>query len=395
LGGRNKGEKTLKKDRIFTPGPTPVPLPVGLSQVRMVHHRSPEFGELLGRVLDGLKYVFQTDNEVLLFTSSGTGAMEGAVANCFSPGDRVAVFCGGKFGERLADISESFGLDVIRVSYEWGQSADPLTAEKLLEENRDLKGVMLTQSETSTGAVNDVEAFGRVVSGSDALFVVDAISGLGAVQFKTDDWNVDVAVSGSQKALMTPPGLAFAALSDKAWKAVERATLPSYYFCFKTARETQQKKPPQTPFTPAITLVQALDQAIEMMKREGLTQIFARHRLLAEATQAAVEALGLRFVAADRSRAFVTTSVWSPEGVDSGDLVRLMRNEYGVFIAGGQGKLKGKIFRLGHVGYFDGFDIVAQVSALEMALGRLGYRFEVGSGVAAAQGVLVDGQEVQ
>ncbi|MCG2795918.1 MAG: alanine--glyoxylate aminotransferase family protein [Actinomycetia bacterium] len=384
----------MKKDYIFTPGPTPVPPAVGLSQVRMVHHRSPDFGELLGRVLEGLKYVFQTDSEVLLITSSGTGAMEGAVANCFSPGDKVAVFCGGKFGERLAEISDSFGLEVIRISYQWGESADPLAARKVLEENRDLKGVMLTQSETSTGVVNDVEAFGRLVAQSDALFVVDAISGLGAVQFKTDDWNVDVAVGGSQKALMTPPGLSFAALSEKAWKAVERATLPRYYFCFKTAREAQEKNPPQTPFTPAITLVQALAEAIEMIKREGLAQIFERHRLLAEATQAAVEALGLEFVAADRSRAFVTTSVWSPEGIDSGDMVRLMRNQYGVFIAGGQGKLKGKIFRLGHVGFFDYFDIVAQVSALEMALVQLGYRFEVGSGIAAALRVLVAGQGI-
>ncbi|MCG2795034.1 MAG: alanine--glyoxylate aminotransferase family protein [Actinomycetia bacterium] len=384
----------MKKDYIFTPGPTPVPPAVGLSQVRMVHHRSPDFGELLGRVLEGLKYVFQTDSEVLLITSSGTGAMEGAVSNCFSPGDKVAVFCGGKFGERLADISDSFGLEVIRISYEWGESADPLAARKVLEENRDLKGVMLTQSETSTGVVNDVEAFGRLVARSDALFVVDAISGFGAVQFKTDDWNVDVAVGGSQKALMTPPGLSFAVLSNKAWKAVEHATLPRYYFCFKTARKAQEKNPPQTPFTPAITLVQALAEAIEMIKQEGLAQIFARHRLLAEATQAAVEALGLEFVAADRSRAFVTTSVWSPEGIDSGDLVRLMRNQYGVFIAGGQGKLKGKIFRLGHVGFFDCFDIVAQVSALEMALVQLGYRFEVGSGIAAALRVLVAGQGI-
>jgi len=391
---RPEGAKRVKKDYIFTPGPTPVPPAVGLSQVRMVHHRSPDFGELLGRVLEGLKYVFQTDSEVLLITSSGTGAMEGAVANCFSPGDKVAVFCGGKFGERLADISDSFGLEVIRISYEWGESADPLAARKVLEENRDLKGVMLTQSETSTGVVNDVEAFGRLVARSDALFVVDAISGFGAVQFKTDDWNVDVAVGGSQKALMTPPGLSFAVLSNKAWKAVEHATLPRYYFCFKTARKAQEKNPPQTPFTPAITLVQALAEAIEMIKQEGLAQIFARHRLLAEATQAAVEALGLEFVAADRSRAFVTTSVWSPEGIDSGDLVRLMRNQYGVFIAGGQGKLKGKIFRLGHVGFFDCFDIVAQVSALEMALVQLGYRFEVGSGIAAALRVLVAGQGI-
>lgn len=384
----------MKKDYIFTPGPTPIPPAVGLSQVRMVHHRSADFGELMGRVLEGLKRVYQTEREVLLFTSSGTGAMEGAVANCFSPGDKVAAFCGGKFGERIADISEAFGLEVVRISYRWGDTADPLMARKVLDENSDLKGVMLTHSETSTGVVNDVETIGRTVAESDALFIVDAISGLGAVEFKTDQWNVDVAISGSQKALMTPPGLAFAVLSDKAWSAVDRADLPRYYFSFKAAREAQAKKPPQTPYTPAITLVQALDKALAMIKEEGLEAVHDRHRLLAEATQAAVESLGLEFFASDRSRAFVTTSVRSPEGIDSGDLVKLMRNEYGVFIAGGQGKLKGKIFRLGHVGFFDRFDIVVQLSALELALKRLGYRLEVGTGVAAALRVMADDDPV-
>jgi len=383
----------VKKEYMFTPGPTPVPPSVGLSQVRMVHHRSPDFSDILRRVLDGLKYVFQTENEVILLTSSGTGAMEGAVSNCFSPGDKVAVFCGGKFGERLADICEAFALDVLRVSYEWGDSADPAVAGRLVEEHSDLKGVLLTQSETSTGVVNDVEAVGKAVAGSDALFIVDAVSGLGAVDLKTDEWNVDVVVSGSQKALMTPPGLAFASLSDRAWRMVENSSSPRYYFCFKTAREAQEKDPPQTPFTPAITLVQALDEAIEMIRREGLERVFERHRMLARMTQAAVEALGLQFVAGDRSRAFVTTSVWSPGGIDSGEIVKLMRKEYGVYITGGQGKLKGKIIRLGHVGFFDGFDILAQVSALEMALAQLGYTVEAGSGVGAAQKVLVDGQD--
>lgn len=378
----------MKKDYIFTPGPTPIPPSVGLAQVRMIHHRSADFGELLARVLEGLKYVFRTKNEVLLFSSSGTGAMEGAVANCFSPGDKVVVFAGGKFGERFVEISRFFGLDVIAVEYEWGECADPGELERILGENPDVKGVMLTHSETSTGVVNDVEAFGRIVACTDALFIVDTISGLGAVEFKTDDWGVDLAVSGSQKGLMTPPGLAFTTVSEKAWAAVEKAELPRYYFSFEAARKSQSKEPPQTPYTPAITLVQALDEALKMIEEEGLPNIHERHRLFAEATRAAVSALGLRFFARDRSRAYVATSVWSPEGMNSGDLVRLMRNEHGVFIAGGQGKMKGKIFRLGHVGFFDRFDIIIQISSLEMALARLGYPVEIGAGVSAALTVL-------
>ena len=381
----------MKKNYIFTPGPTPVPPKVALAQVRMVHHRTDEFGESLARVLDGLKYVFQTENEIILLTSSGTGAMEGAITNCFSPGDKTVVFAGGKFGERLVELSNYFGLETVEIQHEWGDCADPADLEKALEQNPDVKGVFLTQSETSTGVVNDVEAFGKIVAQTDALFLVDAISGLGAVDFRTDEWGVDLAISGSQKGLMTPPGLAYVAVSDKAWKAVAEATLPRYYFCFKAARAAQSKEPPQTPYTPAITLVQAQDAALEMIKEEGLEGIFKRHELFARATQAAVEALGLKFVASDRSRAFVCTSVWAPDGMNSGELVKLMRNEFGVSIAGGQGKLKGKIFRLGHVGFFDQFDIMSQVAALELGLTELGHPVDIGAGVSAALKVLAQG----
>ncbi len=381
----------MKKEYIFTPGPTPVPHRVGLSQVRMVHHRTAEFGEILARVLDGLKFVFQTDNEVMLLTSSGTGGMEGAITNCFSQGDKVVVFAGGKFGQRLVELANYFGLDTIEIQHGWGDCADPADLEKALEADPGIKGVFLTQSETSTGVVNDVEAFGRIVKQTDALFLVDAISGLGAVDFRTDEWGVDLAISGSQKGLMTPPGVAFVAVSDKAWKAIDTATLPRYYFCFKAARASQSKSPPQTPYTPAITLVQALDVAIGMLREEGLANVFARHELFARATRAAVEALGLRFVASDHNRANVCTSVWSPEGLKSGDLVKHLRNDYGVSIAGGQGQLKGKIFRLGHVGYFDEFDIVTQVAALELGLKELGVPVEIGAGVSAAMKVLAEG----
>ena len=378
----------MKKSYIFTPGPSPVPPEVGIAQVKMVHHRSPDFGEYLDRVLNGLKYVYQTENDVIMFTSSGTGAMEGAIANCFSAGDKVIAFAGGKFGERLVEISNCFGLNCIAIEYEWGENADPAALEKALEENPDTRGVFLTQSETSTGVVNDVEAFARIVARTDALFLVDAISGLGAVDLKTDEWGVDLVVGGSQKALMIPPGLAFVAVSKKAWKAVDTATLPRYYFCFKAAKASQSKTPPETPYTPAITLIQALDVAMSMIKDEGLENVFARHELFARATQAAVEALGLEFVATDRYRAFVTTSVWAPEGIKGGDIVKAMRNDFGMFIAGGQGKLKGKIFRLGHVGYFDRFDITSQLAGLELALKKLGYPVEIGAGVTAALKVL-------
>lgn len=381
----------MKKDYIFTPGPTPVPLEVGLAQVRMVHHRSADFARMLASVLDGLRYVFQTENDVLMFTSSGTGVMEGAVSNCFSPGDKVAVFNGGKFGMRFVEISRFYGLEVLNLSYDWSESADLRVLEKTVEENPDLSGVMITHSETSTGVVNDIETFGRVVAETDALFIVDTISGLGGLEFRTDAWSVDVAVSGSQKALMTPPGLAFAAVSDKAWAAVEKSTLPRYYFDFKAARKSLSKKTPETPYTPAITLVQGLDKAIEMIRAEGLDAIQARHELFGKATQAAVEALGLEFYAKDRSRSFIATSVVSPGGIDSGDIVRMLRNEFGVFIAGGQGKLKGKIFRLGHVGYFDPFDITTQIAALELGLSRLGVEVKIGAGVTAALKVLNEG----
>lgn len=378
----------MKKRYIFTPGPTPVPPPVALAQVTMMHHRTDEFGEMLARVLDGLKWLFKTDNEVMLLSSSGTGAMEAAMTNCFSPGDKIVAFAGGKFGERLVEMARTFGLDTVEIQHEWGENADPAALEEALELHPDTSGVFLTQSETSTGVVNDVEAFGRVLAGRDVLFMVDAISGLGAVDFRTDEWGVDLAVSGSQKGLMTPPGLAFVAVSDRAWKAMETAGLRRYYFCLKAARAAQSKRPPQTPYTPAITLVQALDVALAMLREEGLESVFERHELLARATQAAVAALGLEFLAKDRSRAFVCTSVMAPGGLKSGDLVKYMRNELGVSIAGGQGKLKGRIFRLGHVGYFDEFDIVSQVAALELALSRLGQKVEAGAGVAAAMKVL-------
>lgn len=378
----------MKKDYIFTPGPTPVPPEVGLAQVKMVHHRSPDFGEMLGRVIEGLKYVFQTENDVLMFASSGTGAMEAAVANCFSPGETVVVFSGGKFGERFGEISRAYGLNVIEIAYEWGDTAEPGLLEKALAENPEIKGVMLTHSETSTGVVNDVEAFGKIVAGTDALFIVDAISGLGAVEFKTDEWNIDIAISGSQKALMTPPGLAFAAVSEKAWGRVAESKLPKYYFSFEKTRKAQSKNPPQTPYTPAITVIQGLEKAIEMIREEGLENILEKHRRHALATQAGVEAMGLEFFAKDRSHSFVATSICAPGDINSGDIVKLMRNKFGVFIAGGQGKLKGKIFRLGHVGYFDDFDIIIQLSALEMALKELGYEFEIGKGVSAALKVL-------
>lgn len=374
----------MKKEYIYTPGPTPVPPEVALAQVRMVHHRTDEFGVTLGRVLEGLKYVFKTENEVILLTSSGTGGMEAAMTNCFSPGDKVIAYSGGKFGERLVELARCFDLETVEVQYGWGANADPASLEEALERHPDTKGVFLTHSETSTGVVNDVGAFGKVLAGRDILFMVDAISGLGAVDFRADEWGVDLAVSGSQKGLMTPPGLAFVAVSERAWKAMETAKLGRYYFCFKAARAAQSKKPPQTPFTPAITLVQALDVALEMLRREGLDTVFRRHELFARATQAAVEALGLEFLAEDRSRAFVCTSVKSPEGLNSGDLVKYMRNEFGVSIAGGQGKLKGKTFRLGHVGFFDRFDIVTQVAALELGLSGLGYPVETGAGVGAA-----------
>jgi len=376
----------FRKEYLMTPGPTPLPSRVLLSQAEpILHHRTPAYGEVFKRLMEGLKEIFLTDNDVLVFASSGTGAMEAAVVNCFSPGDRVLVAHGGKFGERFRDLCRTYGLDVLEYAYEWGDTADPSVIASMLDEHGGIKGVFVTHSETSTGVVNDIAAIGEAVRRTPAILVVDSISGAGALEMRTDQWGVDVLVSGSQKALMTPPGLAAVTVSDKAWGLAERSALPKYYFSFTKARKGLEDKIPQTAFTPAVSLTVAMCRAVEMLKEEGLEEVWERHRVLAMATRAAVRAMGLELFPRDLERAYAVTAVKVPEGLDGSAITRIMNRKHGVIIAGGQSQLKGRIFRIGHVGYYHYFDVLVAVAALELTLKELGHPLELGAGLAAAQ----------
>lgn len=382
----------MKKPIIMTPGPTPVPAEALLAQAQpMIHHRAPIYTEILLKVIEDLKYVFQTKNHILIFASSGTGAMESAVANLFSGGDKVLVVSTGNFGERWAQISEVFGLQVVKLAYEWGAKADPADVSAKLAEDSTIKGVLMTQSETSTGAYNDVETIAKTVQNyPGTVLVVDAVSGLGATDLKTDEWKIDVVISGSQKALMAPPGLAFVSVSEKAWQFVEKSNLPKFYFSYKKYRAALEKESPQSPFTPAVSTILALGQALRLIREEGLENVFRRHAVLAKATRAGMKALGLELFAPDDPMANSVTAVKSPEGINSSDIVKTMRTKHGITIAGGQSQVKGKIFRIGHCGYYDKFDILTTMAALEMTLRDLNLPVEIGAGVRAAEQVFIE-----
>lgn len=381
----------IRKEYLMTPGPTPIPHQVSLAQAEpMIHHRTPAYTELFVDMVEGLKKVLLTGNDVLTFAASGTGAMEGAVSNCFSPGDRVLVAAGGKFGQRFAEICKVYKVEVEPYEYPWDEAADPEVIARRLKENPGIKGVFVTHSETSTGVVNDVAAIGEVVRETPAILVVDSISGAGALELRTDDWGIDVLVTGSQKALMTPPGLAAAAVSPKAWELIEAADSPAYYFCFKKARKKYNSDSPETPFTPAIGLVKAMSAAVGLLLAEGLEAAWERHRVLAECCRAAVRAMGLELFPKVLDRAYAVTAVKAPEGIGGGEIVRRMNRTHGVIIAGGQDRLKGQIFRIGHVGYYDFFDMVIALSALELTLKELGFPLELGVGLAAAEKVYLD-----
>jgi len=387
-----KGEFEVVKKYIMTPGPTPISEEVLLEHARpLMHHRSPEFSKIFIEVTEKLKKLFKTKNDVFILTSSGTGAMEAAVTNFFSTGDKVLVASVGNFGERFKKISGRFNLEVISLDYEWGDSANPEDIKKALVDNPDIKGVMVQFSETSTGAINDIKAIGNIVKNYPAILIVDAISGLGASDLRTDEWNLDVVAGGSQKALSAPTGVAFISISDKAWKLNEKSNLPRFYFDLAAAKNYSQKTPPQTPWTPGISIIVAMNRAIDMLFEEGLEKVFERHRILALATQKAVEKMGLQLLVKDESkRGFSVTSIIVPDGIDAKELTKTMRVKYGVTIAGGQGKLSGKIIRIGHLGYFGMFDSIIVISALEMTLKELGYKFEVGSGITEAERIFME-----
>ena len=376
----------MRKRYLMTPGPTPVPSEVLLAQARpMIHHRTEEFSNILAQVVEDLKYIFQTENDIAIFAASGTGAMESAVSNLFSAGDKVIVTSNGKFGDRFTQLAEAYGLTVISLEYEWDTVVDPLDVEAELAKDADIRGVFVTQSETSTGVLNDVKTIGEVVKGHKAILVVDSITGIGAVELKTDEWGLDVVMTGSQKGLMLPPGLAAVSISDKAWEAADRSDLPKFYFSYKKAVDSIKKAQPTTPFTPPVSLIIGLGVSLKMMREEGLSNLIKRHSMLAEATRRGLLAMGIKLFAPSNGRGSAVTPAWVPDGIDGKVLVKKMKEEQGITIAGGQDRLAGKIFRIGHLGYFDRFDILITLAGLEMTLVELGYDFEPGSGVRAAE----------
>jgi aspartate aminotransferase-like enzyme len=379
------------KQYLMTAGPTP--LPPAVSQVMaepMLYHRAPAFIEVYARVLARLKQVFATSNEVLVFASSGSGAMESAVANLVRPGEPALVASCGKFGERWAELCHAYGAQTLHWETEWGQRVDPAELDRRLAEAPDVEVVFTTLSETSTGVVNDVRELAEVSHRHGALIAVDAVSGLGAVPCPQDEWGVDVVVSGSQKALMAPPGLGFASPNDAALARAVASPGRRYYFDWQRTVDGQRKEQPDSPFTPAVGLVQALDVALSLIEVEGLEQVYERHRLLGRATREAARALDLELLGGGDENANVVTAIVLPEPIDGAKVPKLMRDRFGITIAGGQGRLKGRIARIAHCGYFGAFDIVVTVAALEMTLRELGHDLELGTGVAAAQRVFLE-----
>jgi len=374
----------MKKNYIMAPGPTPVPEEVLLEIAKpIIHHRTSQYQDIFKKAVERLKYVFKTKNDVFTFASSGTGAMEAAVVNVLSAGDKAIVVRGGKFGERFGELCKAYGIEMIPVDVEWGRAVDPKVVKDKLEASKGVKAVFATLTETSTGTRNDIEAIAKITSSTDAVLIVDAISGLCADELDTDGWKVDVVCGGSQKGMMLPPGLAFLSVGKKAMDRVAKSDIPKYYFDLKAYKKSLDKN--DVPWTPAVGLVRGLCKAIDIIKEEGMENVLARHARLAKATRAAVAALGLEIFSSSPSNA--VTAVKAPEGIDGQLLVKTMRNKYGVTIAGGQGHVKGKIFRIAHMGYMVEFDTITAISALETALKELGYKFKLGSGLGAALNV--------
>lgn len=377
----------MLKKRLMTPGPTPVP-EATLSELAqpVFHHRTPEFRQLFGKVLDELKYVFQTTWDTLVLTSSGTGAMEAAVVNTLAPGAEAMVLDAGRFAHRWAEICQAYGVTVITLDVPWGEAVDPDAVARKLEEHPQVEAVLGTLCETSTGVAHDVEAIGRVVAETGALFAVDGISGAGAIPCRTEAWNLDLLAVGSQKALMLPPGLAFLSVSPKAWSKIERTESRSFYFDLMTARA--KLAGPDTPFTPAHTLIRALAASLARIRAEGIEAVWERTRTLGQACRAGVQAMGLELFAARPADGL--TAITMPEGLDGEVVRKRLQDRFGVTVAGGQQHLKGKILRIAHMGYLDALDVVGVLAALEIVLHEMGQPVQLGQAVAAAQRVLAE-----
>jgi len=370
----------MKKKYLMTPGPTPVAeSTLAAMSMPIIHHRHPEFKGILEEVRGGLKKLFNTKQEVIMMASSGTGAMEGSIINTMSKGDRAIVVRAGKFGERWTEICEAYGIEADNLDVEWGKPVDPADVKKKMEE-KPAKAVMVQFTETSTGVLHPIKELAELTKGTDTLLFVDGVTGVGVVDIPFDEWGIDVLITGSQKALMLPPGLGFACLSDKAWKAAESSDLPKYYFNF--VKEHKKIKENSTAYTPAITLIIGLREMLTRTSEIGFENIYAENAHMAEATREAMKALGLELFAPSAPSPALT-AVKAPEGVDGQEVVKVMRDEYGIAIAGGQAQAKGKIFRIAHMGYISRAELTATIAALEATLAGLGHKFEPGAGVAA------------
>ncbi|TDJ50524.1 MAG: alanine--glyoxylate aminotransferase family protein [Nitrospina sp.] len=379
----------MKKTYLLAPGPTPVPETVNLAMAApMVHHRTPQFSKIFGEAAEDAKYLFQTQNDVLILAATGTGGMEGCITNLFSPGDKLLVVNAGKFGERWGKLCEAYGMTPVWLNVEWGQAVDPKEVQAVLDQEPDIRGVLVQASETSTAVAHPIEALSKITrQRDDLLLVVDGITGVGVFPLPMDEWGIDAMVTGSQKALQLPPGLTLVALSDKAWKFADQSTCPHFYFDYKKERKNLQNK--TSAYTPAVSLVIGLQAVLKGVKEEGLENVHQRHNRLARATRAGAQALGLGLIA-PQAPADSLTGVFVPEGIDGAKLVKSLRDDFGVTLAGGQDQWKGKIIRIAHLGYVDTFDIVVAMAALEMALKKFGHPVELGKGVAAAQEILME-----
>jgi aspartate aminotransferase-like enzyme len=375
------------KHYLLSPGPTPIPNEVALAMSEtMIHHRTPQFNKVFDEAREGLKKLFGTKNDVLMLASSGTGAMEASIANLFSPGDKVLVINGGKFGERWLNISNAYGLKPVEMKVSWGEAVKVADVEMRLKANSDIRGVMIQASETSTTVLHPVREIAQLTK-NGPLLLVDGVTAVGVVPMPVDDWGIDVLVTGSQKALMLPPGLGFIALSDRAWEKTKTAKLPRFYFDLNLERRNQQKG--SGAFTPAVSLIFGVRASLAMIQREGLENVFARHARLCRATRAAALALGLRLLAPD-SPSPAATGIYLPDGIDADRVLDYLRDRMNVTLAEGQDQLKGKAIRIAHVGYMGAFDVITAIAALEMALRKFGAEIPFGRGVAAAEEVLME-----
>jgi aspartate aminotransferase-like enzyme len=375
----------IKKYYLLSPGPTPVPESVLAAAAEpIIHHRTPEFSKIFMETTEGIKDVFGTKEDVFILTSSGTGGMEAAIVNTLSPGDKVISINGGKFGERWGNICKAYGVNCKEIVLAWGQdfSKDELEAE--IKTDSGIKAVFATLSETSTGAVYDVRGFGEVVSKTDAILVVDGISGVGATACPMDEWDIDVLVSSSQKSFMIPPGLAYIAFSPKAWKRVASSKLPKFYFDAVMAKKNLEKQ--TSPWTPAISLIIQQKKSLDIIKEMGLEKLYAHHRILGESTRAGIRALNLEILAQRPGN--ILTAVKTPPGLDGVKLVKVMQDKYRAYIAGAQDPNKGNFFRIAHLGYMGAFDVITALSALELSLTDLGYKFEMGASIKAAENII-------